>query len=135
MMLMMFLALQTSTANSFSNVPESVMKTFKVMFPNAESISWEDNEEMFTAYFLEGEIEREALFDSEGKWLETSTVIEEESIPEKITAYVDSKYEVDSYESIIKEESPDKILYFLIFETEDDSYEIVVDENGKPVKE
>jgi len=133
---MICLALQTPVVVA-QEVPPSILKTFQKMFSQAEDLSWEDEDKLFFASFYDNNYSKEAVFDSTGKWLRTTTdLYNEQGLPESITNYISKKYgEVDIY-SVILSEQPNITRYDISFETEnEDTYNLSFDENGNLIEE
>ncbi len=130
--LMTFLAVQTTTANILIDVPKNVMTTFQNLYPNATDINWDKFENDYIAYFENDGNYSEATFDSTGKWLETSTSMEVEQMPDFIALYISENIEeaVDYYNNITMTERPDEVRYDVSFATESYTVYLVFNEEG-----
>lgn len=63
---------------------DETKNTFKQMYPNASKIEWELKGEYQVADFQEGNREKEAWFDSSGKWFMTEIDVRFEDLPEAV---------------------------------------------------
>lgn len=68
----------------FRRIPGIVTDSFKVKYPNAQSVTWEDKLTNFQASFnMDGE-KYTAKYSSKGEWLSSQKKIKKESLPEAV---------------------------------------------------
>ena len=133
-LLLLVIAVPANSGNFFE-VPESVTKSFQEKYPSAEDVSWEESDGLFIATFLEEDFYKEATFDQKGSWIETTTEITQDDLPDAINAYISSKYEdVEYYDYILLYENPHKIQYHVDFEIDTEMISLVFNENGQVVR-
>ncbi len=77
------LLLQVGVFAQVSDVPANVQKTFKAKCPSSTDVEWTAGES-YTASFWVGTLYKEAIFASNGQWVQTSTVMDEEELPESV---------------------------------------------------
>ena len=75
------------------DVPQEVRIAFSKRFPEAKDISWIKKSENFEAEFFYKDDLKAALYDANGVWLQTSTAVSEEEIPEKALNEINKEYE------------------------------------------
>jgi putative PepSY-like beta-lactamase-inhibitor len=61
-------------------VPESVLNAYKEKYKKLEIKSWYQDGDMYSAVFDKGENTYKAFFNSDGKWLKTTTKIKEAQV-------------------------------------------------------
>lgn len=61
-------------------VPESVLSAYKEKYKKLEVKNWYQNGDMYAAMFEKGDNDFKATFNSDGKWIQTSTKIKEAQV-------------------------------------------------------
>jgi len=89
------LTLISLSLNAFAqedNIPHKVEEAFFAKYPNELIDNWISNDGL---YYLEFYLKREmytAVFTAEGIWKETSEIISDTDIPEKLNEYLKKNY-------------------------------------------
>lgn len=120
------------------NIPAPVLTTFKAMFSIAEKTSWELQYENYEADFKVGKTEFSAVFDKDGKWLETQTYMKPSELPKPVKDMLIKEFgELSGYkiEEAEKIETFDKgIQYELKIEKGEIDYEMTFSEAGALIR-
>ena len=74
------------------NVPQPVGAAFKAKFSIAEKTTWQLEYDNYQADFTVGKSDFSALFDKDGKWLETITYIKPSDLPKAVKETLAKKY-------------------------------------------
>jgi len=90
-MFLLFFSFATFSCYAYS-VPENVKAAFKKQFPNATVKKWEKENNNYEANFILNGKVMSATFDSSGKWKETETEIEINTLPAKVVNYIQVNY-------------------------------------------
>lgn len=110
------LFLQVGVTAQDSDVPANVQKALNAKYKSIESVDWTVGDN-YTANFWQGDFYLEATFDKTGKWLETSTVLEETNLPQSVLTGI--KKDVGEY----------SIAYVIKIDKNDNTSTYVVDVN------
>ncbi|MDX1476325.1 MAG: PepSY-like domain-containing protein [Saprospiraceae bacterium] len=117
-----------------NTAPQAVVTAFNQMFPAAQDVQWEFDDDQWEAEFaLEGEA-YEAAFRADGAWVETEREIDPSEVPEQVRTIM---IKFDGYE--IKEatelRTPDlPLAYELLVRNGQDAVELTVDGRGYVLK-
>jgi len=120
------------------NVPPSVAAAFKAKFSIAEKTIWEMDYDKYEAEFTVGKGEFSAIFDKDGKWLETETYLKPSDLPKAIKEMLSQKYgELSGYkiEEAVKAETEKETIYELDIKRGEIFYELAFDEKGQLLRE
>ncbi len=134
----LLLANLTMAQNGQRNVPESILNTFQVEFPNATNINWQEQADMeWEVDFKEKGKEKEALFTREGELSETEVEITIDEVPQNIKDYTSQNYgsyEIDDVASITYADG--RVNYELELEIHgnDEDLELLFDSNGNFIR-
>jgi hypothetical protein len=126
----------TKIEKESGDIPDAVLKNFKAKYPNANSVKWEKDEDIFVVEFILDGQEYEAEFDKTGKWLETEKEIKIGDLPEAIQKVLNTKfsaYEVGEAEYV--ETADYGIIYDVVIEKRDKEIEIYFYPDGRILKE
>ncbi len=120
------------------DIPKAVLKTFNKMYPDVENedVDWDhyEEDEIYVAFFDNGNYESEAHFKEDGNWLKTSTSVGVIDLPEKLMNYFAEEYpDVEDFIASIKEERPSGVQFFISFEYDEEEYTFIFDESGNRV--
>lgn len=115
-----------------NGIPEAVTKACQEKFPNAESVEWEKEGNIYEAEFMLDGKEYEAEYDAEGNWLATEWEIKISDLPDAVIKSIEKNYpdwEIEEAEEMESE------AYGNIFEVEiekdDIEKEVFIDKDGK----
>jgi hypothetical protein len=75
-----------------TQLPEAVVKAFKLRFKDATNVKWEKEDTVYVAEFLMDESTTEVEYDTNGVWLNTEWTIPLEYTPQAIKNYIDSAF-------------------------------------------
>ncbi len=126
----------TKIEKGSGDIPDAVLKNFKAKYPNANSVKWEKDEDIFVIEFILDGQEYEAEFDKTGKWLETEEEIKIGDLPEAIQKVLNTKYsgyEIGEAEYV--ETADYGIIYEVVIEKGDKEIEIYFYPDGMILKE
>ncbi len=115
---------------------KKITDVFKVKYPKASKIEWEQKNGYFVAEFYENGIESEAWFDSSGKWSMTESNIKYNMLPQAIRDHFEkSIYNTWKKEDIDKIERADsEPIYIIEIEKNEQETDLYYTANGKLVK-
>jgi hypothetical protein len=68
----------------FMRIPGPVTDSFKVRYPSAQGVTWEDKISAFQASFNMDSSKYQARFDSKGKWIGAEKKINKEELPASV---------------------------------------------------
>jgi uncharacterized membrane protein YkoI len=116
------------------DVPKAVKDAFDKKFPNAKSVSWDqENQSEWEAEFKMEGMDYSANFDNQGTWKETEHEIKESDVPQNVMASLKKKFsDYKIKESEISETSSGMVYEFEVKKS-GKTMEIAIDENGKIV--
>lgn len=81
-----------ASANYADPANEKVIKTFKLLFKNAENVTWSNTENYYQANFTKSDISTRALFDGKGKLIQTIRYYKESHLPANVLYSVKKDY-------------------------------------------
>lgn len=103
-----------------SNVPQAVVKTFDIMYPDANGVEWEKNRGYYVADFWRAGTAIEAWFETKGEWRMTEIDLGRNlaALPEAVQkAFIDGQYATWQVDDLDKYERPDDTFYLIEVET------------------
>ncbi|MCT4623198.1 MAG: PepSY-like domain-containing protein [Schleiferiaceae bacterium] len=115
--------------------PEAVLKSFNSMFPNAQEVEWELEEDVWEAEFTLDEHEVSAEFNLEGEWLETETELGKEQIPHAVASVISEKYPNCMWLGYEEVRKPEFMAYEIEIEFEGETHEILISGSGEILEE
>ncbi len=128
------LFLQLGVTAQDSDVPANVEKALKAKYPSTEYVDWMVGDN-YVANFWVGELYLEATFDKTGKWLETSTVLEEANLPSIILDGITKSLGEHYITYIVKIDKNDgSSVYIVDASTDDNSFQVTTDAKGNVLK-
>ena len=91
-----------------------VLRSFDSKFPKASHTLWQQVDVFkWHVNFTYKKNKCTALFNSEGKWLETVTLVSLDKIPERLQLTLDERTNKDGLQKIYHVQTPDRSLYEL----------------------
>ena len=85
-----------------SKVPAAVQAAFSKQFPGIKEVKWEIEKGNYEANFKQKNDKMAALFEADGKWLETETGIEVSALPAGAKEYIAKNYKGDKIKEAAK---------------------------------
>ena len=120
---------------SADNVPLDVTSAFKNKYSKAEKPAWQMDYDNYAVDFTFLKTQMTALFDQEGKWLETDAYITASDLPKEVKDSLAKQFGVilNTYkiEEAAKIETPDKEMYYqMVISQNLTNYDVVLAESG-----
>lgn len=114
---------------------DMVLQSFGKKYPEAKYPTWKHMEgSIWEAAFLRNEKERTALFEENGKWLETRTYLLMGTVPKVVRESYRKANTSDALVKIFQVETPEGIFYEFQMKEGYDTFEIRYDAQGKTVE-
>lgn len=129
---LMVLSIAATAQNiNASKVPPAVKDAFGKNFAGIKDVKWEKEKGNYEASFVQNKQQLSALFDANGKWLETETKIEADALPSSIKEYITSNYKGEKIKeaAMIKMANGENN-----YEAEVKGMDLIFDANGKFIK-
>ena len=121
---------------AFEDIPDVVLMNFKAKYPDANSVKWEKDEDIFDAIFILDGKEYEAEFNKTGRWLETEKEIKIGDLPEAIQKVLNTTYSgYTIVEAEYAETADYGVIYDVVIEKGDEIIEIYFYPDGMILKE
>ena len=105
-------------------------KEVKELFPGAINIKWFEGKEVYTAYFVPGEIVTRAFFDPKGDFKSIIRYYRSEHLPALILLRLNQYYPGLKVLGVTERSDLKEVTYFLKLEDEIHCYEIQSDASG-----
>lgn len=121
-----------STKISESKVPAPVKAAFAKLYPTADDVDWEKENENYEADFEVGEKENSAVFDSAGNLLESEVEINPGELPATVTQYINTNYAGSKIKEAAKITNASGVV---TYEAEIKGKDLVFDAQGGFIKE
>lgn len=112
-------------------IPENVLQSFKTNFPNTHHIKWDKENNNYEAEFKSNKTEQSAVFNSNGKLIETEVEIAVSKLPESALAYMQTNYKSEKVKEAAKITDSKGII---TYEAEIKGKDLIFDNNGKFLK-
>lgn len=112
------------------DMPAVVLAAFVKKYPDVKVMEYEKERDFWEIEFEMNGYEYEALFNNEGKWLETEKDIEEKDLPDTIKAYISNNYQEVKYKEIEFKETPGGNTYETEIKTEGNRITLIFNEDG-----
>jgi len=116
----------------YLDVPQKVKDALNKKFPGAEEVSWIKKMNNYEAEFFFNDDLEAALFNEHGEWLETSTFISEDELPEKAIIDINELYEggfINEATQVL--DNKDIIYYRVSVYTDQATYYLKINNNGE----
>lgn len=111
-----------------------VLRSFNSKFPTATHILWQQVDVFkWHVNFNLGKKKCTALFNSEGKWMETVTLMSFDKIPEQLQLTMEEKHNSEGLQQIYHIQTPDRSIYELNLNNGLYSLKILYDLSGRIV--
>ncbi len=123
------------TPNRDVYVDGVLLQKFQKDFPNAHSIEWETNEQLYEVEFWIKLREFKAFYDKEGNLLMYKQEIRERDLPAVVKTAAESKYPKYKFDDLEKTISGTKTLYEIEMEFRDSEVKMVINNEGKFISE
>ncbi len=112
-----------------------LLQKFQQDFPNAYSIEWETNEQLYEVEFWIKLCEFKAFYDKEGSLLMYKKEVRERELPAVVKTAAEVKYPKYKFEDIEKTVIGTKTLYEIEMEFQDSEVKMVITNAGKFISE
>lgn len=130
----MAFSLKSIFRNNRFRVSPIVLRSFNSKFPRASHILWHKVDVFkWQVNFNFKKQKYSALFNSEGNWLETVTVLPPDKIPEGLQLTFEEKNNRDALQQIYHVETPDRSLYEMNLHNGLNTLKLLYDDSGKIV--
>lgn len=131
---MLFLQVGVTAQDSASDVPANIQKALNAKYPSTEYVDWVVGDN-YVANFWQGDLYLEATFDKTGKWLETTTTLEEANLPQSVLDGVAEALGEHYITYVVKIEKNDSSSTYVVdASTDDNNYQVTTDMKGKVLK-
>jgi hypothetical protein len=115
--------------DSITGPSRKIREGLSKRFPDARSVEWNNQNDVFEAIFYDQELEKIARFDPEGKLIECRINLSPEDIPATVKASIDRDLEIMN---CIVADNNASIFYELIVRNQSLArFLIIVDESGE----
>ncbi|MCX6246206.1 MAG: PepSY-like domain-containing protein [Bacteroidetes bacterium] len=134
--IVLFISLQChSQSVAADKVPVPVKQSFGKMFPSATGVNYSKEKKDFEVTFKENSVEKSAIFDRTGKWLESETVIRPEDLPKEVDAAVEKNFPGFTIAQVSKVEMPATgVVYEMDLKKDKDGLEVRISPHGDILK-
>lgn len=130
--MLLIIALLAWNGRLSAQAPVKVKETLFKMFPKAQEVEWEEDDDVFIASFVLDKKAVEATFESSGKWTETKTEWELSKLSALIKDAILKKFKGCTLDEAVFVETEKSKYYVVGISTEDENYLFVtVNEKGK----
>jgi hypothetical protein len=114
-----------------ADVPDAVKTSFSKYFPGLAA-TWEKEKGNYEAGFKKNNKSMSAVFQPDGKWVETETAIKESELPAAVLSYVKTNYKGKPIKESAKITAADGTF---TYEAEVEGKDLIFDSTGKFLKE
>ena len=116
------------------NASPLAMKAFDLKFPNAKHILWFQVDVFkWQVNFTLNKEKKSAMYNSDGNWLETITLMHLNKIPVVLQLTFEEKYNKDNLHKIYYIQTPDRNLYEMNLNNGLYTFKLLFDVSGKIV--
>ena len=112
------------------DTPESVLKSFSTMYPNAKEVEWEHEEDTWEADFTSNEHEISAEYSEAGGWIETETTLHRSEVPSLVVDGIFEKYPNAEFLKFEEVRGEDFLAYEVDIRFEGEEIEILISGSG-----
>ncbi|MFK7807760.1 MAG: hypothetical protein AB8F74_08195 [Saprospiraceae bacterium] len=131
---MLFLAGTTAPLLAQAKLPDGVKGTVDLLYPDAEQIEWEDENDELVVYLIDEDYNVEITFDEEENWIQITTVIGESDLPSLAQTYLVENHSDTDVNNILKMRTRKSTMYFVNLETNSEIISLTFDETGNLVE-
>lgn len=115
--------------------PSAVASAFKQKFPTAINVSWgKENAHEYEADFTENGVKHSANFSESGKWVETETATDFNSLPAKVKASFNAQHKGAKQNEVAKIERANGVIYEIEIKEGKKGKDCLYNEDGSSVK-
>ena len=115
-------------------IPSKILAAFEVKYPSAEDVEWKQKKETYQAEFFDF-YQTIAIFNPEGIWMKTISLISEEDLPEIAYEHVDEYFEVSQILQVHKiEDNKLKVSYKVVILEDGEKTTLHFSEEGNLIK-
>lgn len=114
------------------DVPEAVKTAFKSAYPKADDVKWEKEDANYEVEFEIDDVDHSALYDVNGKLLESEMEIETSQLPQKALDYMKTHYADKKIKEAAKITDAKGVV---TYEAEIKGLDVMFDANGNFIKE
>mgnify|MGYP001579620878 FL=1 len=112
------------------DTPDSVLKSFGTMFPNAKNVEWEHEDDVWEAEFISNEHEVSAEYSKTGGWIETETTLHRSEVPSPVVDGIFAKYTNAEFLKFEEVRGEDFLAYEVDILFEEEEIEILISGSG-----
>lgn len=117
------------------DVPKNIEVAFKKLYPSAVDTEWITYSKTYVSEFMVKDAYKTASFDKSGNWIQTSTSIEEASLPAAVKTFINNKFGDAAFDSVELIESKSLKYYnIVVMDEEGETSNVALDATGKIVK-
>lgn len=115
-------------------VPSEVLTAFEAKYPNSEEVDWKLRNDAYQAEFFDF-FQCIAVFNAEGLWLKTISLVAEDDLPDTAYEYIDENYEISDVIQIqMIEDNKSTIMYKVMVLEEGAKVTLKFNEEGEKIK-
>lgn len=122
--------LACSEVEEDETIPESVAQAFEKMYPDAQEVEWEKEEDIWEAEFMENAHEVSAEFTAAGGWIESETTLQRNEVPAPVVQAVLAKYPNAEFLEFEEVRGVEFMAYEVEFSFEGEEMEILISGSG-----
>lgn len=140
MKMLEFLGIMLMSASLFAgtvkkDVPKVVKDAFAKKFPNAKSVSWDqENASEWEAEFKMDGAEYSANFTNDGAWKETEHEVKQNDVPQNVMASLKKEFPGYGIKESEISETAEGMVYEFEINKSGKTMEVAIDKNGQIVK-
>lgn len=120
----------TGTPVANPTVNQKVLKTFNLVFANAQNVQWRSTKEYSEANFSSGAINTRAIIDNNGKLIRTIRYYNANDLPANLLYKVKSRYEGKEIFGVTEMTNDAETVYEIIVRDAQKMYTVHIDHSG-----
>lgn len=133
--MLLLIAISTSIIAQKKELPSPVKESFLEKYPNATEIKHNKQKKAYKIRFNNEGNKTTSVFDFDGNWKRTESILKDDAIPEKVKKSIQKKYPNGSYSNVtLTETSEGEFLYKVIVDTDKATFLLDLDKSGKITK-
>lgn len=125
-----FVLLLGCTEVEQDDTPESVLRSFGTMYPNAKEVEWEHEKDVWEAEFTSNNHEVTAEFSEAGGWIETETTLNRSEVPIPVVDGIFAKYPNAEFLKFEEVRGEDFLAYEVNIRFEGEEIEVLISGSG-----
>jgi len=126
-----FITLSAAAVNDNPVVNAKVQETFKMVFANAENVTWSSAKDNNEASFSMNNVKVRAVIDNDGRLVRTIRYYGEEHLPAVIRYSVKKRFRNQSISNVSELSANDEVTYYVSLKDEQHLINVVVSSNGQ----